>query len=374
MTARKMNLAGLTRWSGRLAILLAFVAGVILIMLKLAGKFDSKVSMVPGEAPAAQSEITGTLATAHLKPVARTESAVGSIRAVHETSIGAKLLARVVEVNIKAGQKVQEGDVLIRLDDTNLKPQLQQANSALAKAEADYQQAVSDEKRYGELVKVNAISKQEYENAVTKVRTADAELKRAQEAIKEVQATLEWATIRAPIGGVIIDKKIDVGDMVTPGQTLATLFDPNRMQLVASVRETLAHQLQVGQDIGVAVEGLGKQCSGTVSEIVPEAQTASRSFQVKVTGPCPTGIYTGMFGRLVIPLGVEQVLVVPRKAVQSVGQLELVEVVEDGHATRRAVRTGRTFDEDVEILAGLREGEKVVIPAAPAAVQEGSHE
>ena len=64
------------------------------------------------------------------------------------------------------------------------------------------------------------------------------------------------------------------------------------------------------------IEGLGKQCSGTISEIVPEAQSASRSFQVKVTGPCPAGIYSGMFGRLVIPLQEEQVLVIPRKAVQ----------------------------------------------------------
>lgn len=374
MTARKINLAGWTKWLGSLAILLGFAAGVILLMLKLAGKFDAKVPTTPGETPAAHSEMTGNLAVARLRSVPRTESAVGSIRAVHETSIGAKLLARVVEVDIKAGQAVQEGDVLIRLDDTNLKPQLQQAKAALTRAEADYQQAVNDEKRFSELVTVNAISKQQYENAVTRVRTGEADLKRSQEAVKEAEATLEWATIRAPIGGVIIDKKVDVGDMVAPGQVLATLFDPNRMQLVASVREALAHRLKVGQDIGVSVEGLGKQCHGTVSEVVPEAQAASRSFQVKVTGPCPTGIYTGMFGRLLIPLGDEQVLVIPRKAVRNVGQLELVEVLVDGHPSRRAVRTGRDFGDDVEILSGLREGEQVVVPADHARVQEGSHE
>ena len=127
-------------------------------------------------------------------------------------------------------------------------------------------------------------------------------LRRAQETVNEVQATLDWATIRSPIDGTVIDKKVDVGDMVTPGQMLVTLFDPKRMQLVASVRESLTHRLQVGQSIGVQVEGLNKQCSGTVSEIVPEAQSASRSFQVKVTGPCPPGIYSGMFGRILIPL------------------------------------------------------------------------
>jgi RND family efflux transporter MFP subunit len=247
----------------------------------------------------------------------------------------------------------------VRLDDTDLRARLQQAKAAAASAEAVKVQQAADEKRYAELAKKNAISRQEYEKAATALRAAEADLLRTQETAKEVQAMLDWATIRSPIDGTVIDKKVDVGDMVSPGQILVTLFDPKRMQLVASVRESLAHQLQVGQGIAVRVEGLKKQCQGTISEIVPEAQSASRTFQVKVTGPCPTGIYTGMFGRILIPLEEEQVLVIPRQAVRHVGQLELVEVVENGRATRRAIRTGRTMDENVEVLSGLREGEQV---------------
>ena len=294
------------------------------------------------------------------------ESAVGTIRAVHETTIGSKLLARVVEVNLKAGQKVQAGDVLVRLDDTDLRAKLQQAKAAVASAEAVHRQAAADERRYAQLVRSRTISQQQYENAVATLQSAEADLHRAQAAVNEVQATLDWATIRSPIDGTVIDKKVDVGDMVTPGQMLVTLFDPKHMQLVASVRESLTHRLQVGQSIGVQVEGLSKQCSGTVSEIVPESQSASRSFQVKVTGPCPAGIYTGMFGRILIPLQEERVLVIPRQAVQEVGQLELVEVVKDGRASRRTIRTGWPLDENVEVLSGLREGEQVTLPAASA--------
>jgi hypothetical protein len=101
-----------------------------------------------------------------------------------------------------------------------------------------------------------------------------------------------------------------------------------------------------------------------VSEIVPEAEASSRAFQVKVTGPCPTGIYSGMFGRILIPLAEETILVVPRTAVQRVGQLELVDVAENGQALRRAIRTGRDFDDEVEVLSGLREGEHVITRSA----------
>jgi len=360
------------RWVGSTGLFLGFAAGVVVLLLWLAGKFAPKVPV--GAAPSASPEATpeGEVVRARLVRVPVSESAVGTIRAVHETSIGSKLLARVVAVNLKAGQKVQAGDVLVQLDDADLRARLQKAKAAVASAEAVYTQAAADEKRYAELFKRNAISQQQYEKEATALRSREAELQQARETAKEVQATLDWATIRSPIDGMVIDKKVDVGDMVSPGQILVTLFDPKRMQLVASVRESLTHQLRIGQSIGVRVEGLNKQCEGTVSEIVPEAQSASRSFQVKVTGPCPTGVYTGMFGRILIPLQEEEVLVIPRRAVRNVGQLELVEVVESRRPTLRAIRTGRTFDKDVEVLSGLREKEQVVLPKSGGA-QEASH-
>ncbi len=365
----------LTRWTrrgGRAAVLLGFAAGVVVLILWLAGKFAPKVPASTAAARAEAPAVEGRVVPVRLIRLPRAESAVGTIRAVHETSIGSKLLARVVEVKLKAGQAVKAGDVLVRLDDTDLRARLQQAKAAVEAAQAVRNQALADERRYENLWRKAAATKQEFEKAETAVRSAEAELRRAEETVKELQATLDWATLRAPMDGLVIDKKVDVGDMVTPGQVLVTLFDPKRMQLVASVRESLAHKLQVGQDIGVHVEGINKRCAGTVSEIVPEAQSASRAFQVKVTGPCPAGIYTGMFGRLLIPLEEEELLVIPRQAVRNVGQLELVEVVQQGRASRRAIRTGRTVGDDVEVLSGLRAGEQVVIPpASPAAGKRG---
>jgi RND family efflux transporter MFP subunit len=262
-------------------------------------------------------------------------------------------MARVTAVTLKAGQQVRAGDVLVQLDDADLRAKLEQSHAAVTAAEAASAQAISDEKRYSGLLKSNAVSRQEYEKSATAVRSTEAELRRAREIVKEVQATLDWSTVRSPMDGTVIDKKVDVGDLVRPGQMLVTLYDPKRMQLVASVRESLAQRLKVGQEIGVEIEGLDKHCSGEISEIVPEAQAASRAFQVKVTGPCPTGIYTGMFARMLIPLDKESVLVVPRNAVHHVGQLELVDFADHGDASRRAVRTGRVFDDNVEILSVL---------------------
>jgi RND family efflux transporter MFP subunit len=352
------------RFAVAVLVFLGFAAGVILLMLWLAGRFEPKVPATAA-AQTSASDGDGRAVAVEMIRLPLSESAVGTIRAVHETSIGSRILARVMAVSLKAGQRVQAGDVLLRLDDTDLQARLQQAKAAEGAAEAAHTQAAADEKRFAALVKNNAVSRQQYEQTLTALRSAEAGLSRAREAVKEAQATLEWATIRAPIQGTVIDKKVDVGDMVTPGQTLVTLFDPTRMQLVANVRESLARQLQVGQNIGVYVDGLAKTCTGTVSEVVPQAQSASRAFEVKVTGPCPTGIYSGMFGRLLIPLQEEQIVVIPRAAVRNVGQLELVDVLDDGRASRRAIRTGRTLDDRVEVLSGLRPGEQVRLPVAP---------
>ena len=372
MNAYRSTVQKWADWGGQAAMLLVFAAGVTVLLLWLAGKFAPKVSAQTQRVATSDDQKHATVAAVRLVRLPLIETAVGTIRPVHETTVGARLMARVVEVNLKAGQVVAAGDVLVRLDDTDLRAKRQQAEAVLNAAEAARLQAEADVNRSANLLKSNAISRQEHERAGTALKSAVAELSRAKESINEIEATLDWATIRSPISGTVIDKKVDVGDMVTPGQMVSTLFDPKRMQLVASVRESLALRLKVGQPIEVQVENLNQRRTGTISEIVPEAQSSSRAFQVKVSGPCPEGVYSGMFGRILIPLDEEQVLVIPRRAVQSVGQLDLVNVATHGAVSRRAIRLGRTIGDDVEVLSGLREGEQVQLPVE-ASVKRGAN-
>ncbi len=340
-----------------------FLVVVVFLMLWLIGSFRPKVGAVGSGSVVKRRVGDARLVPVRSLRVPTTESAVGTIRAVYESSVASKILARVVEVRIKAGQKVAKDEVLIRLDDADLKARRQQAEAAAVAARANSDQAKTEFNRIEGLFKQNAAAKIEFERATTALKDAEAKLEQANQALREAETNLGYATIVSPLTGVVVDKKVESGDTVTPGQVLATLYDPTHMQLVASVRESLTHRLRVGQTIGVQIESLGKTCEGQVSEIVPEAQSASRSFQVKVTGPCPPGMYTGMFGRLLIPLDEEDVLVVPRAAVRHVGQLDIVDVADEAGKTlrRRSVQLGRIFGDDVQVLSGLRAGEKVAL-------------
>ena len=348
-------------------VLLLIIVG--LLIMGLAGVFHAKIGPVKRPAGGVGLRPLGDRSTAEarLVSVPVIETAVGTISAVHETTLAAKILARVTEVNAAAGETVAQGAVLVRLDDQDLRARLEQAAAAVASAVAARDQAQVEYQRIEDLYQAHNAAKIEFERAQTTVKTTTAELERARQSRQEIAAILEYATIRSPMDGVVVDKLVEVGDIASPGQPLVKMYDASRMQLVASVRESLTQRLAVGQDIQVRIDALGKTCAGQVREIVPEAQTASRAFAVKVSGPCPPGLYTGMFGRLLIPLDPEEVLVIPQAAVAQIGQLSFVDVVRqaEGQAvlSRRSVQLGRTFEDGtIEVLSGLVAGEQVALP------------
>lgn len=353
---------------GRWGAIGAAVFGVGLLLMLLSGVFHPKVTHsesspripIPPNAQFVEAQIV-------TKP--RFESAIGSIKPVRESSVASKILARVLEVNVTAGKQVQEGEVLVRLSDEEQRSRLRQAEADRDSKQAEFQLAKVELDRSSQLVRSSSISKSEYDAAVTRVQTTQANLNRANRAVDEAKVFLDYATIAAPFSGIVIDKSVQTGDTVSPGQTLLNLYDPTHMQLVASVRESLALKLRVGQQLPAELESLGLKCFATVSEVVPKADAFSRSFDVKVTGPCPEGAYSGMFGRLLLPLEDEELMLIPRACVQRVGQLTYVLVSKDDGLVRRSVQLGRNFDEEVEVLSGIQAGERVVLVGAHGAVR-----
>lgn len=354
------------------ALALGMTAAMVVLMLWLVGAFHEKIDT--GKAAASPSRPVDDRPRRAVErvslPVA--EAAVGTIRPVHEVAVASKILAKVAEMSLRAGDRVEAGQVLVRLEDADLKARQQQAEAAVAAAQAVRNQARIEADRVTRLREQNAASAIESDRVNAELLSAEAELNRASRQLEEAAAILSYATITSPISGVVIDKLAEAGDTVTPGQVLVKLYDQKRMQLVASVRESLTHSLQVGKSVPVEIDALNLHCQGTISEIVPEAESASRTFAVKVTGPCPQGVYPNMFGRLLIPLGEEQVVVVPSEAVRRVGQLTLVDVVEGNQLRRRSVQLGRKIEGKYEVLSGLKEGEQVVVggPTAAATGEE----
>ncbi|MFT3787965.1 MAG: efflux RND transporter periplasmic adaptor subunit [Tepidisphaeraceae bacterium] len=367
-----MSKQGSRPWRGMIGLGVAcagFVIGVSLLMLWITGFFGAKVDAHAVGPGAVRLNATAVLATVEARQLPIEETAVGTIQPVHRVELASRLLARIVTLDVVAGQAVKQGDVLVRLEDADLEARVKQAQAQLAQAVAERDRSKLDADRLVAAAANNAASPNERDRAIAAYKAAEAAVSAAEQSEAEARTLLAYSVITSPIDGVVVDKRMNTGDTVSPGQVIVTLLDPKRMQLVASVRESLSQRLKVGGSVTVRVDSVDHACTGTVSEIVPEASGTSRTFQVKVTGPCPTGVYAGMFGRLVIELGQESVLVVPQAAIQRTGQLEFVTVARDGAGQRRLVRLGRSLGSDLEVLSGLRAGEQVAVSAA-----EASHE
>jgi RND family efflux transporter MFP subunit len=350
-------------------ILLSLVGLIILVVVIawLSGVFKPKV--VPGRVDADRPVAEGEVVPVETRTLAEVTRAVGTIRAVHETEVGSRLLAPVEAVHVTAGQRVSEGEVLVELDEADLLARKRQAESTLDARQARLTKVADDLEKVQRLHERGAATEQELTDARRAVEIAQAEVANAEQQLAEVQTQLDYATIRAPFDAVVIEKLVEAGDLARPGDTLVTLYDPDRLQLVAPVPERLALGLSVGDTIEVEIEAIDMRCHGEVSEIVPQASPASRSLLVKVTGPCPPGVYSGMFGRMMIPSGERQQLLVPVTAVRRVGQLEMVQAVreegaEEGGrqlvARRHFVRTGARINDLVEVLSGLEPGDRVL--------------
>ncbi|MEW6249483.1 MAG: efflux RND transporter periplasmic adaptor subunit [Planctomycetota bacterium] len=366
------------------AVALGFAAVVVVLLLWLAGAFHQKVNAAgssgPQGAAAGSSRPRGAAAAGRQLVAVRAidvptvEAAVGTVRAVQQTTISAEVMAKVIEVNVRAGQAVRKGDVLVRLDPEELQARLQQAEAAVVTARAARDQAYTEYGRVKGLYDQNNAALIELQRTETALKAAEADLEQAQQVRQAAAKNLSFTTIVSPFDGTVIDKQVEVGDTASPQKALLTLYDPTRMQLVASVRESLIDRVRTAQTVPVYIDALRRECQGTVTEIVPESDAASRSFLVKVSGPCPPDIHSGMFGRLLIPLDSERWLVIPRSAVRRIGQLEAVDVPDAAGEVlqRRVVRTGRTRGGEVEILSGLREGEQVALPAGAADAAGGA--
>ncbi|MGD2107838.1 MAG: efflux RND transporter periplasmic adaptor subunit [Phycisphaerae bacterium] len=354
----------MNRWVRRVrtgSVVIVSVGTIIVLLVWLAGGFHEKIE--PGPTRPGLFPLGGAPATTvELVTVPAFEDAVGTVQASHETGVGAKIMARVLSANVRAGQHVERDQVLFELDRSDLEARHAQASAALDAAQASLDQAKTDHDRIARLRTQGSASEHEFTTAVNNLNTARANLERAVSAVEEAETVLGYATIRAPVGGVVIDKLVDVGDMASPGQTVVRLYD--QLQLVATVRESLATSLELGQKLPVTLEALDLACYGTVSEIVPEADSLSRAFEVKVTGPCPPGVIPGMFGRLHIPLGERKELQIPRSAMRRTGQIPYVfRVVNDIQVARTFIQIAGEREDRVAIAAGLSAGDVIVSDA-----------
>jgi len=274
-----------------------------------------------------------------------------------EASVSADLSGRILEFLVVSGQQVKKGDIIARLD-------AREIEASKVRAEAAVKQMEREVVRQKKLLESNATSRSRYEQV-------DAAEKMARATLVEINASLTKTIVRAPFTGTITRKLADTGDLALPGRALVRIEDPTALRLDTPVAESLAGNLSLGDTIKVQIESVGLDIEGKVGELEPSADSASRTFMVRIELPASKGLRAGLFGRAMVPRGPSQQTTVPSSAVIHRGQMEIAFVAVDGVAKLRLIRTVAHSDKTRSVLSGLSAGDRVVL-SPPAILQDGS--
>lgn len=332
--------------------------GLVLVVAWMAGVFEDQVAPGLQPRPLSDSDVVWTVALQSL-PVL--EPVMGSVEAKQATLVSSRTLARIERIHVRAGDRITEGDLLIELEQSDLQARVAQAREQVNAISARLAEAERNLRRAIELQQRGLLATADREAAQANRDTLQAELDSAQQARKEAEAALSWASIRSPIDGRVVDRFAEPGDMASPGMRLLSLYNPMSLRAEAQVREHLALSLAVGQKLQVELPALSLEVEGSIEEIVPAAHPGSRSFQIKVRLPYDERLLPGMYARVAIPAGEERHLRVPEQLVAQVGQLYMARVLGPEGPERRFLRLGKRDDDGlVEVLAGLEEGDRIL--------------
>ncbi len=309
----------------------------------------------PSEAPAppetARSKpvlLQAALAEVRTAKVPLRVEVTGQVTAVTQATLSSKVRGTIQELRVREGSIVTRGQTLVVLDNRDLKAEL-------ARAEAESENAKAHLRRMEQLFTSEAVSRQELENATRAYKVAEA-------GRKGVLAQLSYTEIKAPFAGVVTEKKVEAGELASPGQLLLKLEDPQRLRLEATVAEGDLKAVSRGDKIPIVIDALnGAPLYGVVSQILPTGDPATHTFLVKIDVPPTPGLKSGMFGRMQLDKGVSETTVVPRSAVVERGELTGVFTIgPDMTARLRWIKVGRAVGDDVEVLSGLTVGERVL--------------
>ncbi len=314
----------------------------------------------PADAAARLPAVAVQVATVSAEDVPMFSEVTATVRPVRRAVIAAKVMGAIEEMPVTLGQRVRTGDLLVKISAGEISARLRQAQAQLSQAQRDLE-------RERALLAKGASTPEMVNGLADRFAMTQA-------MVGEAETMLGYTSLRAPFDGVVARKQAEAGDLASPGMPLLEVEGGDGFQVEAGIPDSLAAGLAIGASLTVEVPAAGTRFDGRLVELSSSADPFSHTVPVKIAVPPGVAVRSGQFARIEVPGAPARALLVPAAAVTAYGQMERVFVAADGRAALRLVRTGAARGpagrENVEILAGLSAGERVVV-APPAGLREG---
>lgn len=287
---------------------------------------------------------------------------------VRQATVTAQTGGNVLALRVAAGDKIRRGQPLVRLDDREVRANTARSDAAVVQAQAELRNVQQVLDRNRELKKNGFLSAAALDNAESQVKSAQAALAQAQAA--RVQATVAqgFAELVAPFDAVVLTTHVQTGDLALPGRALVTVYQPGLLRAVAQVPASRVAQFNAASEVAVVLPD-GQRLVPTEKDMQPTADPVSQTVEWRLPLPASAaGLRPGLMVRVqaqtTLPAAgasPAERLSVPTRAILRRGELTAVYVAAPDGFILRAVRTGPAGGEKVDVLTGLRAGERVAL-------------
>jgi membrane fusion protein (multidrug efflux system) len=287
----------------------------------------------------------------------------GSLQAKKQADLRAEVSAIVVQVLKDNGDKVQKGDLLVRLDDTTFRQALISSQEAERAAQQGFDQAERQFKRLTTLSNTGAVSTQAKEDAELRRNAAQSELAAARARVAQDSQQLARTEVRAPFAGVIGNRVVSNGDTAQVGKALLKVIDPSSIRFEGFVPSDQIGQIEVGQLVTFHINGSrAKTFKGLVERINPVADINTRQVGVQVALPGTDNLTVGLFAEGHIQSDAEKLLSIPETSLIQQGDNSYVWRVQKGVLNKVEIKVGKRDVEsgDYEIISGINEDDTIL--------------
>lgn len=363
---------------------------LIVFSLAIAASCAASCAKEEPKVPEQQAPVPVSTVTATVSDVQVTITSVGTVEAKREAVVSAKVMGAIQQFWVDEGTRVGKGSVLLTIDDAEIKAKrreaeqakaegvaaMHEADAALKEAQAALENANINKERFASLYSEQAVTKKELDDINTQGRMAEAKVEQVEARRKQVEARiaqadaaisvanimLGYTVVHSPLSGVVTAKMANTGEMASPGKPLLKVVDDSELRLLANIKESDMAGMVKGDMVKVGFDALsGKEVQGRIGDVIPAADPATRTFNVKINLPRTAGILPGMFGRAFLPAGMRKGILVPDTSIVEREGVQGVFVVTPDNTLRfQVVRVGDKNNGMTEVSSGLSGGEAVV--------------
>ena len=330
----------------------AWGVGILGVVLLLAiPKLRSSDAEAPpggGRGPGGGGPASVTVEVVSPRPLTDGVSTTGTLLPNEEVELVGETTGRITQVAFQEGSQVRAGQLLVKVNDAELRARRQSIQQRLQLAE-------TNAKRYGALLAGGGISREEYDGIRNQVGVLRAEL-------DQVNAQIAQTEIRAPFNGAVGLRSVSVGGYLSPQSPVATLQQTDPIKLDFDVPERLGNRVRIGDQVSFRVEGSEREYRATVYALEPGIDPTTRTLRARARGPNPNGqLLPGSFAQVELILQeIPNALLVPTTALVPSAERTVVYVARGGRAEARPVETGVRTADRIQIVSGLAAGDSVI--------------